>query len=91
MFVIEDELHAEHHGEFATFAEAVAELKRRATIPWDEPPNVAPCVSWKTCGRQYVIIEFDDSDSSCKALRRIPVFEVSAAGVKWSADFQHVG
>src|SRR5437762_13863675 len=40
-------------------------------------------MSSKTCGREYVIIEFDDICSPCKETRRVPVFDVSAAGVTW--------
>lgn len=88
MFVIEDEMHAEHHGQFVSFEEAMTELRRRAQIPWDQAPNVAPCTSWKTCGREYVVIEFDDSHIPWKARRRVPVFEMSASGVKWSSGFE---
>src|ERR1051325_2374464 len=84
MFVIEDEIHCDYHGEFARFDEALAELKRRAEIPWDQDPNVAPCTSWKTCGRQYVVVEFDDSKLPSKVIRRVPVLEVGASGVKWA-------
>jgi hypothetical protein len=35
MFVIEDELHAEHQGEFSDRETAMAELERRTQIPWD--------------------------------------------------------
>ena len=46
MFLIEDEWHAEtQEGEFASFQDAFAELKRRATLPRDEPPNCAPCTN----------------------------------------------
>jgi hypothetical protein len=56
MFVIEDELHAEPQaGEFRSLADAVAELKRRALVPWDQEPNRAPCDGWRTCGRSYEI------------------------------------
>jgi hypothetical protein len=71
MFVIEDEIHCDWHGQFASFDDAVAELRRRATLPWDQPPNAAPCTSWKTCGRKYVIIEFDDSNPPWKQTRRL--------------------
>lgn len=91
MFVIEDELHCDWHGQFATFDEAVAALRRRATLPWDEPPNVAPCTSWKTCGREYVIIEFDDSHQPWKELRRIPAFHMSAEGVEMASGFDFSG
>ena len=83
MFVIEDETHAEHQGEFPTFQAAVEELKRRAGIPWDQKPNCAPCTSWATCGREYAIIEYD---SDHREVERIGVLEVSASGVKWMID-----
>jgi hypothetical protein len=58
MFVIEDELHAEPQaGEFRSLADAVADLKRRALVPWDQEPNRAPCEGWRTCGRSYEIVE----------------------------------
>jgi hypothetical protein len=59
MWRIEDDAHAELQGEFDSFESALAELRRRALIPWDVPPNVAPCRSWKTCGRVYEVVEFD--------------------------------
>jgi hypothetical protein len=88
MFVIEDEIHAEQHGQFSSFDEALAELRRAAKIPWDEAPNLAPCTSWRTCGREYVILEYDDSSTPWKVLRCVPVLNVSASGVKWSSGFE---
>jgi hypothetical protein len=87
MYIIEDEMHAEHHGQFDSFNEALAELRRRATIAWDQPPNAAPCMSWQTCGREYVVIEFDDSHAPWTELRRVPVLSVSASGIRWSSGF----
>ena len=87
MFIIEDEFHAEQIAQFASFEEAIAELRRRAKLPWDKGPNMAPCMSWQTCGREYVIIEYDDSQLPWKELRRIPAFKVSAAGVEWVSGF----
>jgi hypothetical protein len=89
MFVIEDELHAELQGEFATFDEALAELRQRATIPWDREPNVAPCSSWQTCGRSYEIIEYDSSQQPWHVVRRVPVLEVAASGIKWASGFEN--
>ena len=84
MFIIEDEWHAEtQNGEFATRQDAIAELERRATIPWDEEPNQAPCVNWRTCGRKYVLIEYDDSQTPWRELSRLDALEVSAAELKW--------
>lgn len=83
MIRIEDERHAEpQDGRYSSFDEAMAELKRRADLPWDEPPNVAPCASWKSCGRNYEIVEYDTSARPWKELRRVPVLEISAT---WAA------
>jgi hypothetical protein len=84
MFVIEDEQHAEPQpGEFSSIGDAVAELKRRAMLPWDQPPNVAPCTNWQTCRRTYEIIEYDTVPRPWEELRRIPYLEISSAGVRW--------
>ncbi len=83
MFVIEDEAHAEWQGEFRTREQALAELKRRASIPWNEPPNQAPCTNWPKCGRRYELIDFDDSALPWTELTRTLILEISAAGVHW--------
>jgi hypothetical protein len=87
IYEIEDERHAEPQGEYATFHDAVAELRRRAALPWDEPPNRPPCTNWRTCRRVYEVIEYDLADSTWKELQRIPVLEVSHAGAKWAPGF----
>ena len=87
-FIIEDESHAELRSEHSTFAEAVEELKRLSAIPWDQPPNTAPCMSWKTCGRNYEIIEYETSNEPWRQIRRVPAFEINAKGVTWDPDFQ---
>ena len=85
MFKIEDERHAEPQaGEFRTFEDAVAELKRRASVPWDQDPNVAPCANWKNCGRNYEIIEYDDSVRPWRELGRKAVLEIDAQEVRWN-------
>ncbi len=86
-FVIEDELHAEHHGEFAELADVMLELRRRAEIPWDQEPNQAPCQSWATCGRTYEVIEFDDTHTPWNELRRAKALEISKEGVIWHQPF----
>jgi len=88
MYVIEDELHSEHIGQFPTLELALAELRRLAALPWDQAPNQAPCTSWATCGRAYELIEYDSASESSRALRRIPALTVSSRGVVWAADMQ---
>jgi hypothetical protein len=89
MFVIEDEIHAEPQGEFATFDEALVELRRRAQVRWDQKPNLAPCSSWQTCGRSFEIVEYDSSNEPWKVIRRVLVLEVAASGIKWAAEFEN--
>jgi hypothetical protein len=85
MFMIEDETHCESAGRFGTFEDALAELRKRADVPWDMEPNRAPCVGWRTCGRTYEIVEYDDSQIPWRPLNRVRVLEISAGGVNWVA------
>ena len=87
-YYIEDESHAEQQSVHNSFEAAVEELKRLASIPWDEEPNTAPCQSWTTCGRQYVIIEYEMSTEPWKMLRRVPALEISAQGVMWDKEIR---
>jgi hypothetical protein len=83
-FYIEDNLHAEYHGDtYPTFEAALAEVQKLAQIPWDEDPNRAPCTSWKTCGRDWCIVE-NSGDGNPGYTR---VVEITSAGVKWAAGF----
>lgn len=84
-FRIEDEIHAELvGGEFTSFEAALAEVRNLAAIPWGEPPNRAPCQSWKTCGRRYEIVEYDVSTRPHWTERsRISVVDVMSDGLKW--------
>lgn len=85
MFIIEDEIHAEpQKGEYKTFEDAIAELQKRATIPWEENPNRCPCTNWKACERKYQIIEYDTTKTPLKELQRKDVLTISAKGVKWT-------
>jgi len=85
--VIEDQMHAEMHGTFGTVEQAFAELVRRAALAWDEPPNRCPCISWRKCGREYEILEYDDAVQPWRVSRRFGSLEVSSGGVVWSGDF----
>ena len=84
MYIIEDERHAEpQKGQYQSLAEAVAELQRRASLPWNQEPNVAPCQQWRTCGRTYEIVEYDTSSTPWREMSRVPYLEVTAGGVRW--------
>src|SRR5688572_9642416 len=85
-FVIEDDFHAELFDEHPTLALAVLELDRLAGIPWNMPPNRAPCEGWENCGRTYHILEVDGTTLPWKELRRIPMLDISALEVRWNAE-----
>ena len=85
-FVLEDDFHAEWQGEYGSLEEALEELKRRATLPWDDEPNRCPCTSWRTCHRDYHILEFDNSTTPWGKLRDLGYLEVSAKGAVWSGE-----
>ena len=87
IFIVEDESHAETFGEYISFSDALSELKKRSIIPWDLEPNRAPCQNWKTCGRTYEIIEYDNSVDPWKELKRVFVLEISANGIEWANGF----
>ncbi|HYC99972.1 MAG TPA: hypothetical protein VEB22_01995 [Phycisphaerales bacterium] len=87
MIYIEDDIHCELDGPYPTVDEAVAELRRRATIAWDAPPNQAPCTSWKTCGREYYVVEYRGEGDSAEVLRRLHVLGISAKGVVWAEGY----
>ena len=84
MFIIEDEAHAEpQEGRFQTRQQAIAELRRRSEILWNEEPNRAPCTNWLNCGRRYELVEYDETVSPWKELSRNLILDISAAGVRW--------
>ena len=80
-FLIEDQEHAEWISEHATLQEAVAELNRLSTIAWDQPPNQAPCKSWRTCGRRYEILEYNIATTPWQLIARHAGLEIGAKGV----------
>ena len=89
VFIIEDELHSEQVGEFATREEALTELRRLAALRWDKEPNLAPCSNWPTCGRRYELVEVEDATTPRRELGRTPALEVSQKGAHWllESDF----
>jgi hypothetical protein len=85
---IEDDIHGEQEGPFSTFADALAELRRRAAMAWDSPPNKSPCASWESCGREYCILQYDERAQPPRLLRKAHVLDVSAKGVVWIEGFE---
>jgi hypothetical protein len=83
-----DEIHCEQEGPYESFEVAIAELRRRAAIAWDAAPNQAPCTSWRTCGREYHVLEYDTRSESWRLLRKAHVLNISEKGVEWVDGFE---
>lgn len=85
LFIIEDEGHAEWlPHEFNTFEDALDEVHRLVAIPWDSEPNRAPCTNWQSCGRNWVILQFDNSTlPHWTELTRTAVAEVRKGATRW--------
>jgi len=81
-------MHSEWQGRFLSIKDALAELRVRAEIPWNQEPNIAPCTNWKNCGRKYEVVEFDDHALPWREIRRYPLLDISASGVSWSNHLQ---
>lgn len=84
MFVIADDEHAEELGSYAFRAESMTELQRLAQLSWDKDSNRAPCQSWRTCRRSYVLIEYDASTSPWRQIDYAAIFEMGSRGVVWA-------
>lgn len=87
IFIIEDEVHSSIEWEFDSFEDAILELKKRADIPWNQKPNISPCMSWETCGKNYEIIEYENSSNPWIEKNRTLVLEISAKETKWLYHF----
>jgi hypothetical protein len=85
-FELRDDLHDETQGHFGSRNEAIAEAARLAALPWNQPPNLAPCASWESCGRNYEVVEFDTSGESRSVLGVTPVVSIDRDGVRWALD-----
>lgn len=87
MFVIEDESHTEWCSKFKTYQEALSEFQASSKIAWHAAPNVCPCMSWETCGRDYYIIEFDSSLKPWHEVSRTHALSISSKGMFWNEGF----
>lgn len=87
MFVIEDAIHAEWCSEFKTYQEVISEFQTKSKIAWHAAPNVCPCMSGKTCGRDYYISEFDSSLEPWREVTRTHALSNSLKGMFWKEGF----
>jgi hypothetical protein len=58
-------------------------LRRLAGLPWNEAPNLCPCMSWRTCGRRYHLVEYDTSSTPWRVIGNEALLEVSAKEILW--------
>jgi len=82
VFIIEDEAHGEFQWKYDTFEDAITELRKRMNIPWNQKPNICPCISRKTCSRNYEIIEYETNDKPRKEIKRTSILKISSKTVK---------
>jgi hypothetical protein len=83
ILIIEDEFHAEQMARHADIEAAMADLREWARRPWDTAPNRCPCTGWRTCGRDYVIVEYDTLRQPWAEMARHRVLSISAKGLIW--------
>ena len=83
IFVLEDNVHAEHVGEYELFNDALEKAKELYLIPWDKEPNKCPYLSWKTCGREYRIVNFEVVQDKWNELARSEIFSISSSKKEW--------
>jgi len=85
IFVLEDDFHAELIGQFSTREDAWSEVQGRADDP-SSIENRAPCTSWETCKRNYVIVEYDDSTHPWIELSRQSALTIEHDRAVWPSE-----
>jgi hypothetical protein len=75
-FVVEDDFHSSTVATFSSRNEALAFIDRLRSDPEAEE-NRAPCASWRTCRREYYLLDYDDGGRSpWTLLRREALFAI---------------
>ena len=89
MFVLRDIMHDEGRpARYKSRDDALYEARTLASISWDLPPNRTPCMQWRTCRREWTIIEYDYSVTPWHEIGRVEVVAIGSAGVIWSPGFE---
>lgn len=83
MYAIEDQTHGQHVSLLETRAQAHAELRRLAHIPWNRPPHRCTCPNRRNCGRRYHIVQYETSATPWRKLADEAALEVSREGIVW--------
>jgi hypothetical protein len=75
-FVVEDSFHSDTVATFPSRDEALAFVDRLRNDPEVEE-NRAPCTSWRTCRREYYLLDYDDQGRTpWTLLTREPLFAI---------------
>jgi hypothetical protein len=74
-FVVEDEFHADWVATFPSREESLV-LADRLRSDSDAEENKPPCTSWRTCRREYYLLEYEDTTKPWTLVRREPLFEI---------------
>lgn len=82
-YQIEDEIHAEIHGDYLNFNDALNEIISISKQSWNEEPLFPPCTSAQTCEREYHIRKYDASIIPWRELENIPILHISATEKNW--------
>lgn len=76
---MEDEFHGEIVGVLRSRAEALVLVERLRDEPEAEE-NQPPCTSWRTCRREYYLLEYEDMTNP--PLRRDGMFAIDFASAE---------
>ena len=88
MFILLDKFHYERIGIYDSYEEALNKAIEISKIPWNIPPNKAPCTNWKKCGREYVIVERIKKNNKSLKVSEVDIFNISSNGVIWHVEFK---
>lgn len=80
-YIIEDQLHCETIGEFSKPSDAIDEFRRLSNLAWNEDKNLAPCMSYETCCREYELIEYEVNWNEWIELHREAIFDIGSSGI----------
>lgn len=90
-YLIDDDFHADSLGEtYSTLEDALAEVHRVISLPFEQEPHTPPCISWLQCQREIVLREVRTLAARPKwgRLRTgfvlIPILTTSVNGVVWA-------
>ncbi|CAN0481268.1 unnamed protein product, partial [Phaeothamnion confervicola] len=90
-YLIEDDFHDDSlGGTYSTLEDALAEVYRIISLPFEQEPHSPPCTNWHQCRREFVIREVHTFSSarptgpSRTTIAEFPILTTSSIGVVWA-------